>query len=71
LAVSETEANQPSLCEDATFGGKVCGMPTHYLVSYGGGDSLPLCLPHIMLEFEAAYKEQDYPRQYEWTVTYI
>lgn len=62
------EHGGPWTCEDATFGGKVCGMPAPYLVSYGGGDSTPMCLPHIMLELEAA--KNDSVQQQEWVITY-
>lgn len=57
-------------CEDATFGGRVCGMPAYYLASYGGGDSVPLCLPHIMLELEATRHEVDIQQQ-EWVITVV
>lgn len=69
--MSVTEQPQPPetyTCEDATFGGKVCGMPAPYLASYGGGDSLPLCLPHIMLELEATRLEN---QRQEWVITPI
>jgi hypothetical protein len=73
--VSETEQRQPEhggpwTCEDVTFGGKVCGMPAPYLVAYngGGGDSTPMCLPHVCLELEAA--KNDSVQQQEWTITY-
>lgn len=56
------------VCEDATFAGKECGMPAYYLASYGGGDSLPLCLPHIMLELEASRCDPDFQQQ-EWVIT--
>ena len=56
-------------CEDATFGGRVCGNPAPYLVSYSGGDSVPMCLPHIMLELEAVRLEVDHQQQ-EWVITY-
>lgn len=65
-----TPLAQPEFgCEDATFGGRVCGMPAPYLVSYGGGDSVPMCLPHVMLELEAVRADKDYQQQ-EWTITY-
>jgi hypothetical protein len=70
LDVTPIPQNPPNkyVCEDATFGGKVCGMPAYYLASYGGGDSLPLCLPHIMLELEATLHDVDMQAQ-EWVIT--
>lgn len=64
-----TEKNSYT-CEDATFGGRVCGMPAPYLASYGGGDSVPLCLPHIMLELEATRLDNDVQQQ-EWVITAV
>jgi hypothetical protein len=57
-------------CEDATFGGQVCGMPAYYMASYDGGDSVPLCLPHIMLELEASRLDPVHQQQ-EWVITYV
>jgi hypothetical protein len=65
--VPQSQSNK-YVCEDATFGGRVCGMPAYYLASYGGGDSTPLCLPHIMLELEATRLDNDVQQQ-EWVIT--
>lgn len=45
-------------------------MPAYYLASYGGGDSIPLCLPHIMLELEATRLDNDVQQQ-EWVITNV
>ncbi|HTD19342.1 MAG TPA: hypothetical protein VK667_07400 [Ktedonobacteraceae bacterium] len=43
-----------------------CGQSTDLLVSYGGGDKIPVCIGHLVLELVSP-KDPDFQQQ-EWTV---
>jgi hypothetical protein len=61
---------QPEQCEIPLFGGGKCIVPAYYDVSYGGGDSTPMCLPHIIHGMEEARADPGYQQQ-EWVITYL
>jgi len=66
---SAATATTPELCESAVFGG-TCKQVAHYLVSYGGGDSFPSCLAHIMLQLEETRTDPDFQHE-EWVISYL
>lgn len=69
--MDESAATVPEkfTCEVGYGGNAYCGIETHYLASYGGGDATPLCMGHLMVEIEQSYRDTGYQQQ-EWVITY-
>jgi hypothetical protein len=57
-------------CEVPLYHGAKCIVPAYYDVSYGGGDSTPMCLPHLIHGMEEARADPGYQQQ-EWVITYL
>ena len=66
---SAATAKTPELCEASSFGGP-CKSPAHYLISYGGGDSFPVCLAHIVAQLEEVRNNPDFQKE-EWVISYL